>query len=166
MWRNVMDQQLPPVISEDVLVDQLALLQENMEQALDAGQDRDALEYLRLAARFRPQRDLLDKEIRAFHSVADDLIQRVNTLVNYADEAREYALSSDLNPEATYYLDQTMTRLTRYFVLLERVTKTRHKGLPQRLAEQMMGVIDDRQLDLEMATYILTRRRSLGSGRR
>src|SRR5947209_8648938 len=32
MWRNVMDQQLPPVISEDVLVDQLALLQTQLDE--------------------------------------------------------------------------------------------------------------------------------------
>src|SRR5258706_137734 len=34
-----------------------------------------------------------------------------------------------------------------------------------QLAEQITVVIDDRQLDLELATYILSRRRSLGSGR-
>src|SRR5262249_19087445 len=51
---------------EDDLDGTLAQIDENlealriaMEAALDSGKDRDALEYLRLAARLRPQRDLL-----------------------------------------------------------------------------------------------------------
>ncbi|MCC7446971.1 MAG: hypothetical protein IT324_06110 [Anaerolineae bacterium] len=149
----------------DEVADQLAQLQQLMEGALDEGQDRDALEYLRLAVRIRPQRDLLDHELRAFHAVASDLIRRVNTLMEYIDEAREYARTAELSPAATYYLDATLNRLTRYFVLLERVTIARHRALPQRLTEQIIDVVDDRELDLELATYILQRRRAIGSGR-
>ena len=58
----------------DEVAEQLLQLQELMEATIDAGRDCDALEYLRLAARLRPQRDLLDQEIRAFHAVAADLI--------------------------------------------------------------------------------------------
>ncbi len=148
------------------IADDLARLQELMEGALDQGEDRDALEYLRLAVRLRPQRDLLEHELRSFHAVASDLIRRVATVNDYADEAREYARSADLSPAATYFLDATLNRLTRYFVLLERVTRNRHSSLPERLAAQIVDVVDDRQLDLELATYILSRRRALGSGRR
>jgi hypothetical protein len=148
------------------VADDLARLQELMEDALDRGEDRDALEYLRLAVRLRPQRDLLEQELRAFHAVAWDLIRRVNTLKDYADEAREYARNADLSPAATYFLDTTMNRLTRYFVMLERVTRNRHNSLPERLAAQIVDVVDDRQLDLELATHILSRRRALGPGRR
>ncbi len=98
------------------VADDLARLQELMEGALDSGEDRDALEYLRLAVRLRPQRDLLEQELRAFHAVAWDLIQRVNTLNDYADEAREFARNADLSPAATYFLDTILNRLTRYFV--------------------------------------------------
>src|SRR5262249_40369091 len=145
-------------------VDQLTQLQEHMEAAIDYGADRDALEYLRLAVRLRPQRDLLEQELKAFHSVAAELIQHVNTLMQYLDEARSFAFDATLIPAATYYLDFTLNRLTRYFVMLERVTKARHQTLPERLAQHITVVIDDRQLDLELATYILNRRRSLGSG--
>lgn len=147
------------------IMGQLGDLQELMERCLDNGHDRDALEYLRLAARLRPQRDLLDREIQSFHSVAGELIRRVNTLTEFADEAREFANDADLSPAATYYLDAAMTRLTRYFVLLERVAKNRHHDLPERLTTAISGIVDDRQLDLELAGYILARRRALGSGR-
>jgi hypothetical protein len=147
------------------IADDLAQLQERMEASLDEGEDRDALEYLRLAFRLRPQRDLLEHELNAFHAVASDLIRRVNTLMDYADEAREYARNATLSPAATYFLDATLNRLTRYFVMLERVTKTRHYSLPDRLAQEITEVVDDRQLDLELATYILSRRRALGPGR-
>jgi hypothetical protein len=148
----------------DQVADQLLQLQELMEATIDAGRDRDALEYLRLAARLRPQRDLLDQELRAFHAVASDLIRRVNTLMDYIEEAREFARDGELSPAATYYLDATLNRLTRYFVMLERVTRQRHRTLRDRLAAQILLVVDDRQLDLELATYILQRRRALGSG--
>ncbi|MEP7286240.1 MAG: hypothetical protein ABI947_10785 [Chloroflexota bacterium] len=144
----------------------LAQLQERMEESLDEGKDSDALEYLRLAARLRPQRDLLDQEIRAFQAVATDLMTRIDTLMSNLDEARRYAQDVDLSPAATYALDAALNRLTRYFVLLERVAIARHRALPQRLAEQMMVVIDDRQLDLEFARFILSRRHALGPGRR
>lgn len=149
----------------DEVVEQLARLQELMEAALDAGEDREALEYLRLAVRIRPQRDLLDRELRAFHSVAAELIMRVNTLMEYANEAREYAENASLSPAATCFLDATLNRLTRYFIMLERVTRTRHRALPDRLVQQIVEVVDDRQLDLELATYILSRRHALSSGR-
>ncbi len=148
------------------IVDELAQLQEYMEQAIDAGADRDALEYLRLAARIRPQRDLLDQELKTFHVVASDLIRQVNTLLEYRDEARQFAHNTALSPAATHILNKILNRLTRYFVMLERVTKARHQSLPDRLAEQITNVIDDRQLDLELATYILKRRRAIGTGRR
>src|SRR5450631_140252 len=44
----------------------LQQLADGMEAAIDAGKDERALEYVRLAARLRPQLDLLDYEIRAF----------------------------------------------------------------------------------------------------
>ena len=69
-----------------------------------------------------------------------------------------------LNAAATEYLDSTLDRLTRYFIMLDRVSRQRRKELPDRLAQVMMQVIDDRKLDLELATYILARRRALGSG--
>jgi hypothetical protein len=150
--------------NHEQIIDTLAQFHEMMLMALDSGKDRDALEYLRLAMRIRPQRDLIEREMQAFRAVADELIRRISTLMQNLDEAREYARNSDLSPAATYYLDQTLNRLTRYFVMLERVSIARHKALPQRLAEQMMTVIDDRQLDLELARFILSRRRALGSG--
>ena len=137
-----------------------------MEMSIDAGRDRDALEYLRLAARLRPQRDLLDIEIRSFHVLATDLIRRVTALMDNIDEARAYAHSADLSPATTQFLDQALTRLTRYFVMLERVARVRRQKLPDRLAAQIAHVIDDRELDLELANYILQRRRAIGSGER
>jgi hypothetical protein len=142
----------------------LSRLRDIMEASIDAGRDRDALEYLRLAARLRPQRELLAFELRAFHAVADALIMRVNLLVGHMDEAREFALNDGLSPAATEYLDATMTRLTRYFVMLERVSSVRRQNLDERLSAKLTEVIDDRQLDLEMATYILQRRRALNAG--
>lgn len=147
------------------IIEMMDQFQGLMEQALDDGRDRDALEYLRLAARIRPQRDLIDQELRAFHAVAADLLERFNTLIANLEEAREYARSAEVNPAATEYLDQALNRLTRYFVMLERVTIARHRELPERLAAQIGQVVDDRQLDLELATFILQRRRALGSGR-
>lgn len=152
--------------SYDQIMDQMMQLQGLMEQALDEGQDSNALEYLRLAARFRPQRALLEQELKAFHALAAELIWRVLMLLDNLEEARNYALSADLNPAATQALDAALNRLTRYFVLLERVTIARHDQLPMRLAEQMMVIVDDRQLDLELARFILSRRRALGGGSR
>jgi hypothetical protein len=137
-----------------------------MEAAIDQGEDRQALEYMRLAARIRPQRELLDREIRSFHLVATDLIRRVTTLMDHIGEARDYARTARLSVEVTAYLDQAITRLTRYFVMLERVARARRANLPERLAGEINTVIDDRQLDLELATYILERRRALQSGDR
>ncbi|HRE47361.1 MAG TPA: hypothetical protein PLD47_06500 [Aggregatilineales bacterium] len=143
---------------------QLAQLQVGMEAALDAGADQQAYEILRLAARFRPQKDLLHNEITAFGLVAGALIQRVDALVDNLDEARTLAADGSLNPVATKLLDTAITRLTRYFVLLERVAQTRRRALPDRLAESLLTVIDDRQLDFELARYVMARRRALGSG--
>ena len=151
--------------SYETILDNMMQLQEMMGLKLDEGQDRDALEYLRLAARLRPQRALLEQELRAFHAVAADLFVRVNTILEHFDEARDLAADPDQSPAAAYYLEASLTRLTRYFVLLERVSIARHRALPQRLIEQMMVVVDDRQLDLELATFILSRRQALGSGR-
>lgn len=143
------------------VVGQLMMLQHAMEQALDEGRDREALEYLRLAVRLRPQRELLEKEIRSFRAVAEDLIHRVTVLLDNLNEARQLARNGELNPAATYYLDATLNRITRYFVLLERVTIARHRALPERLTRQLLVVIDDRQLDLELARFILSRRKAL-----
>jgi hypothetical protein len=148
----------------DDVMDQLGQLQALMEAALDEGEDAHALEYLRLAARLRPQRDLLDHEMAVFRSVADDLIARTNALLENLDEARLYAKSAEVSPAATYYLDATMNKLTKYFVMLERVAIARHRGLPDRLSAEMLIIVDDAQLDLELAHFILTRRRALGSG--
>lgn len=146
------------------VLEQLAQLQQMMELAIDEGKDRDALEYLRLAVRLRPQRELLEREMQAFAAVAEELLGRVQLLLDNLDDAHRFAQDGSANPAATHYLDQFMTRLTRYFVMLEKVSLSRHKDLRRRLAEQMMNVIDDRQLDLEMARFILNRRRALGSG--
>lgn len=135
-----------------------------IEQALDEGRDGDAFEFVRLAARLRPQYDLLDFELRAFSSVASELILRVNTLMDNLEEARAYAQDGEANPTATAALDLALTRLTRYFVMLERVATTRRRALPERLAEHMLRILDDRQLDLELAGYILARRRQLRAG--
>jgi hypothetical protein len=148
------------------IVEQLMQLQELMEKAIDDGEDRNALEYLRLAARLRPQRELLEQELRAFLMVATDLIGKVKTLVEYRDEARQFARDASLSPAATHVLTSTMNSLTRNFVLLERVTKARHQTLSERLGQQITTIIDDRELDLELATYILNRRRAIGPGTR
>jgi hypothetical protein len=129
------------VKAKTAVEENLAMFEQGVEMMLDAGQDRDALEYVRLMVRLRPQVELLNAEIQNFHAVASALILRTNMLIQNLDEARIYARSFTLNPEATMYLD-----------------------LPDRLAEVMMQVIDDRKLDLELATYILARRRALGSG--
>src|SRR5260370_38016122 len=76
--------------SYEQIIDAIDQFQGLMEQALDEGRDRDALEYLRLAARIRPQRDLIDQELRAFHAVAADLLERFNTLIANLEEARDY----------------------------------------------------------------------------
>jgi hypothetical protein len=142
----------------------LDLLKDHMEASIDNGRDRDALEFLRLAARLRPQRELLAYELNAFHAVADALIMRVNLLVAHMEEAREFARNARLSPSATSYLDGAMTKLTRYFVMLERVALVRRETLDTRLTAKLTDVIDDRKLDLEMATYILQRRRALNAG--
>ena len=134
-----------------------------IEEALDLDRDRDALEYVRLAARLRPQHELLDHELRTFKAVAEELIIRLDSLLNHLDEARVYARSAEINTEATWYLDLTLTRLTRYFVMLDRVATARRHALPERLAELMTQVLDDRRLDLVLATYVLQRRRALNA---
>lgn len=144
--------------------DQLSAFEGQVERALTAGNDRDALEYVRLLVRLRPQRELLDRELRNFHAVAGALVVRVDTLMAHIDEAHLLAESAARNPAATHYLDQTLTRLTRYFVMLERVAAARRQELPDRLAALTLQVLDNRKLDLELATYILHRRRSIGSG--
>jgi hypothetical protein len=143
----------------------LTRMQEAMEACIDAGRDRDALEYVRLAARIRPQQELLTRELYAFRTVSNELIIRVNTLMEHIEDARELAMDIDANPAAAAFLDAMLTRLTRYFVMLERVATARRRELPERLSESMLRVIDDRQLDLELAKYILARRRALGTGR-
>ncbi|MBX3063800.1 MAG: hypothetical protein KF726_12540 [Anaerolineae bacterium] len=139
----------------------LQKIKDLVEANIDAGKDRDALEFLRLAVRLRPQRDLVAYELNSFHAVADALIMRVNTLVAHLDEAREYARNARLSQAATQQLDATMTKLTRYFVLLERVAAARRQTLEQRLVAKLGEIIDDRKLDLEMASYVLARRRAL-----
>jgi hypothetical protein len=152
------------LLNYEQIAENLSQLQQLMEMALDDTRDRDALEYLRLAVRLRPQRDLLEREIRAFTAVADELLRKIETLLENLDEARAYAQDGSFSPAATFMLDKVMTKLTRYFVLLERVAVARHKDLKQRLLAQMMLVIDDRQLDLELAQFILSRRKALSSG--
>lgn len=139
-------------------------LETKVEAAIEKGNDRGAFEYLRLAARLRPQRDLLAGELQAFHAVATALIQRVSLLIDNIDEARAYALDGAINPAATQALDDTLIRLTRYFVMLDRVAANRRRELPDRLAAQMNQVIDDRDLDLELARYVLQKRRALDAG--
>src|SRR5262249_38674688 len=145
----------------DQILDQLMQLQGLMEKAIDEGEDRNALEYLRLAAGLRPQRVLLEGGLKAFHALASELSWRVAMLLESLAEDRAYARSCEFNPDATRALDEALNRLTRYFVMLERVTINRHDQLPMRLAEQMMQIVDDRQLDLELARFILSRRRAL-----
>jgi hypothetical protein len=86
--------------------------------------------------------------------------------MEYINEARQFARDASLSPAATHILNNTLNRLTRNFVMLERVAKARHKVLPDRLAQQITTIIDDRELDLELATYILNRRRAIGPGGR
>jgi hypothetical protein len=143
---------------------ELAQLRDLIEAQIDAGKDRNALEYLRLAVRLRPQRELVAHELHAFHAVADALIVRVNTLVAHVDEAREYVRNAHWSPAKADYIDSTLTKLTRYFVMLERVSLTRRQTLNERLMSTLLEVIDDRRLDLELATYILQRRRALAAG--
>ncbi len=145
---------------------QLSQFEAQTGLAIDAGEDRHALEYVRLIVRLRPQRDLLEHELRAFHAVASALILRVDILMTHLDEAREFARTTELSPAATQFLDVTLTRLTRYFVMLDRVTRARRRELPDRLGAVMLQVIDNRQLDRELATYVLQRRRALGGGAR
>lgn len=135
-----------------------------VEAALDAGKDRDAYEVLRMAARIRPQVTLLQREIASFHAVAGELTRRVNLLMDNLDEARAFAEDGGQNPAATAALDRALTSLTRYFVMLDRVAQSRRRDLPERLAAMMLEVIDDRALDLELAQYVMQRRRQLGTG--
>lgn len=144
--------------------EQLGALEAHMEQALHDGQDRNALEYVRLIVRLRPQRDLLDRELYTFRAVSNALILRVDVLMEHLDEARDFARSATINPAATQFLDTTLTRLTRYFVMLDRVTNARRRELPDRLAALTLQVLDNRQLDMELANYVLQRRHALSSG--
>jgi hypothetical protein len=143
---------------------QIQMLEGAVERALKTGHDRDALEFVRLMVRLRPQIELLNREIHNFHAVAAELILRTNTLVLNLDEARNLAQVAGLNPDATLLLDRALTNLTRYFVMLERVAGRRRQELPDRLAALMMQVVDNRTLDMELARYILQRRRALGTG--
>lgn len=151
--------------AQQEVAEQLHRCEARIEAALDEGHDRDALEYVRLAARLRPQYELLDHELRTFKAVAETLILRLDSLLSHLDEARVYAQSASINTEATWYLDLTLNRLTRYFVLLDRVATARRRVLPDRLAGLMTQVLDDRRLDLVLATYILQRRRALDAGK-
>jgi phage shock protein A len=139
-------------------------LEATVEAMIDAGRDRDAFEYLRLAARLRPQRDLLYDELRAFRAVATELQRRVALLIDNHDAASQIANDVAANPQAARTLERVLNQLTRYFVLLDRVAKARRHDLPERLAAAMLHVLDDRQLDLELANYVLQRRRALNTG--
>jgi hypothetical protein len=150
--------------SQAQISDNLGALEAGIDKCLLHGADRDALEYVRLMVRLRPQYELIDQELRSFHAVASELILRTNLVMQHIDEARQYAASARLNPAATNYLDDTLTKLTRYFVMLERVAEVRRRELPARLAALTLSVIDNRRLDMELANYILQRRRALGSG--
>ncbi|MFQ3534958.1 MAG: hypothetical protein SNJ58_03690 [Aggregatilineales bacterium] len=140
-------------------------LEAAVEAMLDAGRDRDAFEYLRLAARLRPQRDLLDGELRAFHAVASELQRRVALLLDNQAAASQIASDVTANPQAARTLDRVLNQLTRYFVMLDRVARARRRELPERLALAVSHILDDRQLDLELANYVLQRRRALNDGR-
>ncbi|MCC7208782.1 MAG: hypothetical protein IT323_15850 [Anaerolineae bacterium] len=157
---------------EDDLADYVRQLRARLESLLaridgliDQGRDGDAFEVVRIAARIRPQYDLVNQEMQAFHAVAGDLIERVDNLIDNLDEARALAADGRANPNATAHLDAAMTRLTRHFVMLERVSRARRTTLPDRLAQQLTAVLDDRKLDLQLARYVLARRRALGPGR-
>lgn len=147
----------------DRLTVELDQIRQAVEQCIDKGRDRDALEFLRLAVRLRPQLELVQGELGAFHAVADALIMKVNALVGHITEARIYANSATMNPDMPVQLNDTMTKLTRYFVMLERVTAARRDSLPERLMGQMTTIIDDRRLDVELATYVLARRRGISA---
>lgn len=139
-------------------------LEATVEAIIQAGRDRDAFEYLRLAARLRPQRDLLHEELRAFHAVAAELQRRVALLIDNHAAASQIASNVAANPQAARTLDRVLRQLTRYFVMLDRVAKARRRDLPERLATAVTDVLDDRQLDLELANYVLQRRRALNDG--
>src|SRR5258708_6931337 len=117
----------------ETILDNLMQLQELMVLKLDDGQDRDALEYLRLAARLRPQRALLEQDLGAFHAVAAPLFPRVTPTLDPFEEPRVLTATPDKTPPAAYSHEAWLPRLTRYFVLLERVAIARHRALPQRL---------------------------------
>jgi len=140
-------------------------LEATVEAMIAAGRDREAFEYLRLAARLRPQRDLLDHELRAFQTVAAELQRRVALLMDNRAAAQRIAQDVAANAQAARTLERVLNQLTRYFVMLDRVAKARRRELPNRLALAMTRVIDDRQLDLELANYVLQRRRTLSAGR-
>jgi phage shock protein A len=157
---------------EDDLADYVRQLRARLESLsaridglIDQGRDQDAFEVVRIAARIRPQYDLVNQEIQAFHAVAGDLIDRVDRLIANLDEARALAGDERANPAATARLDVALTRLSRHFVMLERVAQARRATLPDRLAQQLTAVLDDRKLDLQLARYVLARRRALGPGR-
>ncbi len=140
-------------------------LEATVETMLQAGRDRDAFEYLRLAARLRPQRDLLQSELRAFHAVAAELQRRVALLLENQAAASRIAEDVAANPQAARTLERVLNQLTRYFAMLDRVAKARRRELPERLAAALTRVLDDRALDLELANYILQQRRALNDGR-
>ena len=148
------------------LIGQLQRCESRLESLIDQGADRDALEYIRLAARLRPQYELVDRELRAFGAVAEALIVRLDVLLQHTDQARVLTRSARANPQATAALDHTLDRLTRHFILLDRVATARRADLPTRLVMLMTHVLDDRQLDLMLATYILNRRRALAAAER
>lgn len=120
---------------------------------------------MRLAARLRPQRDLLQGELRAFHAVAAELQRRVALLLDNQAAASRIAEDVTANPQAARTLERVLNQLTRYFALLDRVAKARRRELPERLAAALTRVLDDRALDLELANYILQQRRALNDGR-
>ena len=77
---------------EDDLADYVRQLRTRLESLsaridglIDQGRDRDALEVVRIAARIRPQYDLVNQEMQAFHAVAGDLIERVDRLIDNLD---------------------------------------------------------------------------------
>jgi phage shock protein A len=139
-------------------------LEATVEAMINAGRDRDAFEYLRLAARLRPQRDLLRDELRAFHAVAAELQRRVALLMENRAAASQIASNASANLHAARTLDRVLNQLTRYFVMLDRVARARRRELPNRLAAAMTKILDDRLLDLELANYVLQRRRALSAG--
>lgn len=135
-----------------------------MEQQIDDGRDRYALEYLRLAVRLRPGLQLIQGELASFRVVSEELMRRAQALFDNIDAAMAMANDPDTALDSARALDHTLTQLTRYFVLLERVANNRRATLGERLAERLGAMIDDHQLDLELAGYILARRRALSGG--